>query len=143
MTRHWIVVASAEHVRRGRAGGFIQACHGKRGPLRRLNPGDGVVCYSPTETYGGKDRVAAFTGIATVTDDNVYQADMGGGFCPFRRDVTFIDADAAPIAPLLEELDLTKGQRNWGARLRFGLVEITSGDFERLATAMRKAAAPK
>ena len=32
MRRHWIVVGSAEHVRRGRAAGFIQACHGKRGP---------------------------------------------------------------------------------------------------------------
>jgi len=134
--RHWIVVASAEHVRRGRAAGFIQACHGKRGPLRRLQPGDGVVCYSPAETLGGKDRLQAFTSVGTIKDDDVYQADMGGGFQPFRRDVTYRDACATPIAPLLDELELTRGRRNWGARFRFGLVEITQRDFELIARAM-------
>ena len=136
MRRHWIVVASAEHVRRGRAAGFIQACHGKRGPLRRLQPGDGVVCYSPAETLGGKDRLQAFTSVGTIKDDDVYQADMGGGFQPFRRDVTYRDACATPIAPLLDELELTRGRRNWGARFRFGLVEITQRDFELIARAM-------
>jgi hypothetical protein len=136
MTRHWIVVASAEHVRRGRAAGFIQACHGKRGPLARLKPGDGVVCYSPTETFDGKDRLQAFTGIGRIKDNNVYQADMGGGFHPFRRDVEFRDAKPAPIKPLLEDLALTKDNRRWGSRFRFGLIEITAGDFQRIADAM-------
>jgi hypothetical protein len=91
-------------------------------------------------TFGGKDRLAAFTSIGTIKNDNVYQADMGGGFHPFRRDVTYLDANAAPIGPLLEALDLTRGNRNWGARFRFGLVPITPGDFQRIATAMRNAA---
>ena len=42
MNRAWIAIASAEHVRRGVAGGFAQVCHGKAAPLRRLAPGDVV-----------------------------------------------------------------------------------------------------
>jgi EVE domain len=135
-TKYWIVVASAAHVRRGRAAGFIQAGHGKRAPVARFKPGDGVVCYSPTETLGGKDRLQAFTSIGSIKDDNVYQVDMGQGFQPFRRDVTYRDAQAAPIQPLLDVLDLTKGNRSWGARFRFGVVEITRADYERIAKAM-------
>ena len=140
MNKHWIVVASAEHVQRGRAAGIIQAGHGKASPLRRMKAGDGVICYSPTGTFGGKDRLQAFTSIGTIKDDNVYQADMGGGFRPFRRDLTYLDADPTPNGPLLDALDLTRGNRNWGSRFRFGLVPITPGDFEKIAAAMRKPA---
>ena len=136
MNRHWIVVASAQHVQRGRTCGFIQACHGKAGPLRRMQPGDGVICYSPTETFGGSDRLQAFTGIGTVTNDDVYQVDMGGEFHPFRRGVAYLDARAAPIRPLLNELDLTRGNCNWGSRFRFGLLPITADDFQKIAEAM-------
>jgi EVE domain len=136
MNTYWIVVASAEHVQRGRTDGFIQACHGKAGPLQRMKSGDGVICYSPTGTFRGKDRLQAFTSIGTIKDNNVYQVDMGGGFHPFRRDVAFLDGQAAPIAPLLNELDLTRGTRNWGSRFRFGLLPITAGDFRKIAAAM-------
>jgi hypothetical protein len=81
----WIAVASAEHVRLGRVQGFMQVCHGKVGPLRRVSPGDGVAYYSPTLTFGGKDRLQAFTAIGTVAPGVLYQADMGGGFRPFRQ----------------------------------------------------------
>ena len=36
--RYWIAVASADHVARGVAGGFMQVCHGKRAPLARIRP---------------------------------------------------------------------------------------------------------
>ena len=39
LTQNWIAVASAEHVRRGRADGFMQVCHGKGGPLARIRAG--------------------------------------------------------------------------------------------------------
>ena len=55
MRKYWIAVASADHTRRGKAGGFMQVNHGKAAPLRRVQPGDGVIYYSPTETMGGKD----------------------------------------------------------------------------------------
>lgn len=55
LMRHRIAVASAEHVRIGRAGGFMQVGHGKLAPLRRIAPGDRVVYDSPATTLGGQD----------------------------------------------------------------------------------------
>lgn len=125
----WLAVASAEHVRRGRTEGFMQVCHGKHGPLARVRPGDGVAYYSPTETFGGNDRLQAFTAIGYVREDAPYQADMGGGFRPFRRDVDWLDGVEIPIAPILHALELTAGKRNWGYQLRFGMLALSPGDF--------------
>ena len=55
---------------------------------------------------------------------------------PFRRDVKFVDANEASILPLLEELELTRGKRNWGYPFRFGFLEITQHDFDAISTAM-------
>ena len=52
MSRYWIAVACAEHARRGKELGFMQVCHGKGAPLRRLKAGDGVVYYSPATAMG-------------------------------------------------------------------------------------------
>ena len=49
--------------------------------------------------------------IGRVTDDRTYQADMGAGFRPFRRDVCYAAAQDAPIAPLLDRLEFTRGKR--------------------------------
>lgn len=135
--KYWIAVASANHVRRGQAGGFMQVSHGKLTPLKRISPGDGVVYYSPTETYGEKDRLQAFTAIGTVHEGEPYVGDMGGGFQPGRRDVDWAASRDAPIQPLLERLELTAGQKNWGGRFRFGLIGITQQDFDIIAEAMR------
>jgi hypothetical protein len=89
MTGHWIAVASAEHVRRGKSEGFMQVSHGKAAPLKRIRPGDRVVYYSPTITLGGKDRLQAFTAIGTVKEGEPYVFDMGNGFKPYRRDVAW------------------------------------------------------
>jgi len=134
--RNWIAVASAEHVRLGRAAGFMQVCHGKAAPLRRVRPGSRVVYYSPSEQFGGKDRLQAFTALGVVRDVDPYQFDMGGGFCPFRRDVAWLEARPAPIKPLLERLEFTKGLRNWGQKFRFGLFAITASDMAIIADAM-------
>lgn len=128
-TKHWLAVASAEHVRRGRAEGFMQVCHGKPGPLARLKSGDGVVYYSPGETMGGKSDCKSFTALGRVADDAVFAFDMGNGFVPFRRRVTWQSQLEQPVAPLLSMLDLTSKNKNWGYQLRFGLLEITAHDF--------------
>lgn len=135
----WIAVASAEHVRRGRAGGFMQVCHGKAAPLRRIRPGDRVVYYSPTDKFGAADGLKSFTAIGTVLPGEPYQFDMGGGFIPFRRNVSWWPAEEAPIQPLLHQLELTAGVRNWGYPFRFGLLPVSLGDFDRIAEAMRAA----
>jgi hypothetical protein len=136
MTNYWIAVASAAHVRRGRAEGFMQVGHGKAAPLKRIKPGDGIVYYSPTVTLGGKDKLQAFTAIGTVKDREPYVVDMGKGFKPYRRDVTWAKAKEAPIRPLLDALEFTAGKANWGYQLRFGLFAISAADFRLIARAM-------
>lgn len=135
MSKYWIAVASAEHARRGRAG-FMQVNHGKKAPLQRIRAGDGVTYYSPAETIGGKDRLQSFTTIGRVRDEELYQGVMGGDFTPWRRNVDYVEATEAPIAPLLDQLEFTRGNRNWGYQMRFGLFEITEGDFRVIAEAM-------
>lgn len=132
----WIAVASAEHVRRGRAEGFMQVCHGKAAPLRRIRPGDRVAYYSPTEVFRAKDGLQAFTAVGTVRDGVPYQVDMGGGFHPFRRDVDWLRGQEVPIKPMLDTLDFTAGVRNWGYQLRFGLFPVGERDLALIAEAM-------
>ncbi len=134
--RNWIAVASAEHVRRGRDGGFMQVCHGKAAPLRRLRPGDRVVYYSPTEQFQGKDKLRAFVAIGSLAHGAPYQVDMGGGFCPYRRDVRWARAKETPITPMLGDLEFSADNRNWGYQLRFGLFEISAHDMALIAAAM-------
>jgi EVE domain len=134
--KNWIAIASADHVARGREGGFMQVCHGKQAPLKRIHPGDRVVYYSPTQTMGGNDRLQAFTALGHAKDHAPYLFDMGGGFCPFRRDVTWFETGITPIRPLLGQLDFTRGKSNWGYAFRFGILEISDHDGDLIAQAM-------
>lgn len=135
-SRCWIAVASAEHVRIGRAQGFMQVCHGKAAPLRRLSPGDHVSYYSPSEIFRGTDKLQAFTAVGIVAAGVPYQADMGSGFRPFRRDVQWTAAQEVPIRPLLGQLAFTRESKSWGYQLRFGLFEISDTDMRIIAAAM-------
>ena len=134
--RNWICVASAEHVRRGVAGGFMQVNHGKAAPLKRIRPGDRVIYYSPSEVMRVADGLQSFTAIGTVKEGEPYQGEMGGGFTPFRRDVAWRQARETPIRPLLDRLGFTAGKPNWGAPFRYGLVEIGEADFSLIEQAM-------
>jgi len=134
---YWLAVASAEHVRRGRAEGFMQVNHGKAAPLRRISPGDGVVYYSPTTVYRQKDGLQSFTAIGRVREGEPCAGVMGDGSTPFRRDVDWAMAVEAPIAPLLDQLDLTAGQPHWGYQLRFGVLKVSKHDFALIAEAMK------
>jgi EVE domain len=135
MPNHWIAVACADHVARGREGGFMQVAHGKAAPLRRVQPGDLVTYYAPTQTMGGKDGLQRFVAIGRVKPDEPYQVDMGG-FTPYRRDVDWWQSQAAMIRPLLDRLELTRGKVNWGYGFRFGLLKIVPEDFAVIAGAM-------
>ena len=114
----------------------MQVCHGKATPLRRVKPGSRVVYYSPTETFGGSDRLQAFTALGIVRDAEAYQVDMGGGFHPFRRDIDWLETRPTPIKPLLDQLELTRGRRNWGQKFRFGLISVGASDLAVIAEAM-------
>ena len=139
---NWIAVASAEHVAIGRAQGFMQVGHGKGAPLKRLHAGDRIAYYSPVRVFGGKDACQAFTAIGTVRDERVYQGVMADGFEPFRRDVDWLDADEAPIRPLLDTLSFTAGKSNWGYAFRIGLLKVGADDMALIANAMHASATP-
>lgn len=134
--RNWLAVVSRSHVERGVAGGFAQANHGKKSPLSRVRAGDGFVFYSPRESHPDGAPLQAFTAIGTVKTGEVYQADMGGGFMPFRVDVDFVRCKAAPIRPLIGSLEFIRDKQHWGAVFRYGFIEIAQGDFDRIAHAM-------
>jgi len=136
MSGNWIAVASADHVRRGRAAGFMQVCHGKAAPLRRLHPGDRIAYYDPTAAFRGTEKCQAFTAFGIVCEGQPYPFDMGEGFCPYRCDVDWFETRDAPIQPLLANLDFAAGQRRWGYQLRFGLLAISDHDMVVIAAAM-------
>ncbi|MBC7620275.1 MAG: EVE domain-containing protein [Candidatus Saccharibacteria bacterium] len=138
--RNWIAVASAEHARWGcevPERGFMQVCHGKCGPLQRVSPGDRVACYAPALTMGGKDKLQSFVSIGIVQPGVPYPFDMGGGFIPFRRDVVYVSAHEAPIAPLLEHFEFVEDRMRWGYKFRFGLFDVSDYDFKLIANAMQ------
>jgi EVE domain len=136
MSKNWIAVASANHVRKGRMQGFMQVSHGKGAPLKRISPGDLVAYYSPTLVYGEKEPCRAFTAFGRVKDRAPYQGDMGGGFTLWRRDVAWLGKTEAPIAPLLEPMEFTQGRTNWGYKFRFGLFEVSDHDMAVIAAAV-------
>lgn len=125
---YWLAVASADHVRTGRQHGFMQVNHGKRAPLKRIRPGDGIVYYSPSVKMGEKDGFQSFTAIGFVREGEPYLAEMGCGKA-YRKDVDWFDAPEQPLRPLLGWLDFTQ-DKNWGYKLRFGLVALGQSDFE-------------
>jgi hypothetical protein len=133
---YWVGVAAREHVRRGVAGGFCQFGHGKRGPVVRVKPGDRVVYYSPRTKLEGGEPVQAFTALGIVADGEPYEADMGGGFVPWRRDIRFLDTREVPIRPLLDELSFTRGHASWGYAFRRGQFAISAEDYAVIARAM-------
>jgi hypothetical protein len=78
----------------------------------------------------------SFTALGTVLERQPYRHDMGGGFIPYRRDVAWDKTEAAAIHPPLDHLDFTRGKRNWGYMLRFGLFFISGHDMAIIEAAM-------
>ena len=136
MTKNWIAVASASHARLGRSGGYMQVCHGKRAPIARMQPGDRVTYYAPTLTMGGKDRCQCFVSIGLVKAAAPYAFDMGDGFVPHRRDVSYVPAQEASILPLIDAFEFVQDRQRWGYQFRFGLFEIGAADMRTIAQAM-------
>lgn len=135
-SRCWVAVASADHVARGYAGGFMQVCHGKQGPLKRVKPNDLVVYYSPTFTYQQKDTCQSFTALGTVRSTAPYQVVMSEDFMPYRHDVMWLSEQQCPIRPLLQTLSFTRDNPRWGYQFRLGLFEIPFEDMQIIAHQM-------
>jgi hypothetical protein len=134
--KYWIIVASKDHLQRGLAGGFIQANHGKAAPLKRMRAGDWVIFYSPKLEYERSEKLQCFTAVCRIIDENIYQHDMGGGFVPFRRNVTFLPARDVSILLLINDLTFIRDKTHWGAPFRFGTLQIPEEDFRLIARKM-------
>ena len=134
--KYWIVIASKDHLQRGLTGGFMQANHGKAEPLKRMHQGDWIIYYSPKLEFAKPDKCQCFTAIGQLTDEHIYQFDMGGGFVPFRRNVSYLSCREASILPLIEELSFIKDKVHWGAPFRFGTLSIPEADFRKIAGQM-------
>ena len=132
---YWVVNASADHAARGQIDGIVQADHEKDAPLRRMQPGDGVVIYSPRTTYPDGPALQAFTLIGRIAPAEPYQHDIAGSLM-WRREVVWQDGRIALIRPMLEELDITRGLKSWGMAFRYGLTKISKQDFARIAQVM-------
>ncbi|AUI88069.1 hypothetical protein BS333_16995 [Vibrio azureus] len=129
MRKFWCGVVSREHIKRGVAGGFCQVCHGKSAPLNRMSVGDGIVFYSPTHKFKGKERCQKFTAIGQVIGKGSYQFKMAPDFIPYRRDIEYISGHEVAIHPMLDQLEFTTGETNWRFKFRFGHFEISQSDF--------------
>lgn len=124
----FVIVASRDHVQTARQGGFIQAGHGKKSPLRRLSTGDGIVCYSPRMRFSADEPCQRFTALGTVVDDTVYQVQMPPDFAPYRVDVTFEDGREIQVQPLLNDLAFIENEASWGVYFRRSLFEVPERD---------------
>jgi EVE domain len=134
----WMGVASAQHARGGRDGGFAQLGHGKHIAVKSLKKGDWIVYYSPREGIGEGTVVQAFTAIGRVTSDAPYRVEQAMNFNPYRVDVDYLkDAEPAAIKPLLDELSLTRDHgANWGIVMRGPKRRLDEMDMRRIAEAM-------
>jgi EVE domain len=116
--RHWVIVASRDHARRGAGAGFVMANHGKRAPLARMAPGDSLLIYSPTTTYPRGEPLRAVTIVGEVTGEGPEPSDV----IPdgFRRAARLREIEPLPLEEIREHLPVS--------RLRFGFFELDAAD---------------
>lgn len=114
MARYWIGVASKEHVLRGVTEGFSQVCHGNQASLKRMQSGDWIIYYSPTEVFGQKTPCRKFTAIGKIAPGDPYEFRMAIEFIPWRRDVAYFSAQEVAIEPLLDKLSCITNKQRWG-----------------------------
>lgn len=115
-----MIVASRDHARRGLSAGFVMANHGKRPPLARMSPGDGILIYSPTTTYPKGEPLRAITLVGEVTGDEPEPSDVIEG--GFRRAARLREIEPLPLEEIREHLPVS--------RIRFGFFELGAEDAE-------------
>ncbi len=134
--KYWMAAISKEHTRRGVAGGFIQLCHGKQAPLKRMKKGDWIIVYSSKESMEEKTKCQAFTAIGQVIDEHIYSFQMSDNFVPFRRNINFYNSNEISILPLIHQLHFMQNKKSWGYPFRFGFFEIQENDFKLIFSKM-------
>ena len=134
--KFWIAAISKEHTQRGINDNFIQVCHGKQAPLKRMKKGDYLLVYSSKITMEGNEKCQAFTAVGKVSDDAIYQFEMTENFKPFRRNIQFLKCQEISIIPLIDALEFIENKKSWGYPFRFGFFEIKENDFNFITSKM-------
>ena len=134
--RHWIIIASKNHVDYAVAGGFAQLNRGEAAPLERMRAGDGLVFYSPRTASPDGEPLQAFTAIGRIRTGTVYQATLPADPGLFRTDVDYLRSQPAQIKPLIAELTFIRSKTHWGAAFRYGARRVPEADFARITAAM-------
>jgi hypothetical protein len=122
--RHWVIVASRDHARRGVSGGFVMANHGKRSPMTRMSAGDSVLIYSPTATYPHGEPLRAVTIVGEVTGEEPEPSDVIPG--GFRRAASLREIEPLSLEEIREHLPTS--------RIRLGFFELDTADAEAMWT---------
>lgn len=135
--RYWVAVVSKAHAMRGVAEGFIQVCHGKQAPLKRMKKGDYLLVYSSKITMEGKEKCQAFTALGQVKDDETHPFQMTENFKPYRRNIEFLECAESSIIPLINDLEFIANKKSWGYPFRVGFFEINTRDFNLITSKMR------
>ncbi|WP_316634578.1 EVE domain-containing protein [uncultured Flavobacterium sp.] len=134
--KYWIATISKEHAQRAINGNFIQVCHGKEGPLKRMQKEDCLLIYSSKVTMEGGEKCQAFTALGKVIDDEVYSFQMTEKFIPYRRNIQFVECNEVSIIPLIENLEFIPNKKLWGYPFRYGFFEINENDFNFITSKM-------
>ncbi|MBS0319460.1 MAG: EVE domain-containing protein [Proteobacteria bacterium] len=139
--RCFVVVLPRDAVDRNVAAGLLEAAGGRRDPLTRLDAGDWVAFYSPRAAAAPGAPLQAFTAICEVAAGAIAEGPPrhADADASFHRPARYVDAQMAPIRPLIDTLDFIRDKHHWGVALRYGFVRVSVADFERIATAMRAA----
>lgn len=100
------------------------ANHGKRSPLARMSPGDGVLIYSPTTTFPHGEPLRAVTIVGEVTGVEPEPTEfIRGGF---RRAASLREIEPLPLEEIREHLPVS--------RIRFGFFELEEAAAEAIWT---------
>ena len=117
------------------AGVVVLGIDGPSG-VRKLNPGDKVVYYSPKTAPDG-EVLRSFTSIGEVVGEGEYERDLGAGRLLWVRDAAWAEnPKEVSIYDLLERLSWIKKPKNWGFYMRGSHRQIPFEDYAVIAEAM-------
>jgi predicted RNA-binding protein len=136
--KYWINTVSKDHMLIGKKNGIVQANHGKLSPLKRLKVGDQIIFYSPKTSFENGEPLKAFTAVAKITDEKIYQVELSDDFKPYRMNAQYEDCYEVKIEPLIDSLNFIRNKKSWGYMFRFGLFEINEHDFNLIYSRMKK-----
>lgn len=136
MSKYWIAAISKEHAQLAIKGSFIQVCHGKEAPLKKMKKDDYIIIYSSKITMRKNEKCQMFTALGKVSDDHVYSFEMTEQFKPFRRNIEFLKSNEISILSMIENLEFIPDKKYWGYSFRYGFFEISENDFNFITSKM-------